>query len=217
MNSAEEGWGGSVLKDPEELFAYERGLRNEGYAFVCGVDEAGRGPLAGPVCAAAVILPESCNLPDLDDSKKLTEKKRESLFDSIQEQAIAYGIAFASVEEIEKLNILAAAMLAMNRAIAKLDPAPDLALVDGNTVRDIVYPARSIVGGDGKCACIAAASVLAKVSRDRLMLELAQKYPQYGFEKHKGYGTKVHYAALEKYGPCEIHRMSFLKKYYARQ
>ena len=205
------------MKDPEELFSYERALRGEGYSLVCGVDEAGRGPLAGPVCAAAVILPASCELPGLDDSKKLTEKKREALYDRVIEQAVSYGIAFASVEEIEEKNILAAAMLAMNRAIAMLDPAPDIALVDGNTVRDIETPARAIIGGDGKCACIAAASVLAKVTRDRLMLELAREYPQYGFEQHKGYGTKAHYAAIDAYGPCPAHRMSFLKKYYAKR
>jgi len=205
------------LKDPENLFEIERGLRKEGFSVVCGVDEAGRGPLAGPVCAAAVILPEACDLPGLDDSKKLTEKKREALYEQITAQAVSYGVAFASVGEIESMNILAAAMLAMNRAIAQLDPAPALALVDGNTVRDIEYPARAIVGGDGRAACIAAASVLAKVTRDRLMLELAEKYPQYGFEKHKGYGTKAHYEAIDRFGPCEIHRMSFLKKYYERR
>ncbi len=204
------------MKDPETLFETERALRAEGLLYVCGVDEAGRGPLAGPVCAAAVILPETCELPGLDDSKKLTEKRREALFDRICEQAVSYGIAFASVAEIEEMNILAAAMLAMNRAIAQLTPVPALALVDGNTVRDIEYPARPIVGGDGKCACIAAASVLAKVTRDRLMKELAEKYPQYGFEAHKGYGTKAHYAALEAYGPCPEHRMSFLRKFYER-
>ena len=202
------------MKDPDELFSAERALRREGFTVVCGVDEAGRGPLAGPVCAAAVILPEACALPGLDDSKKLTEKKREALFGAITAQAVSYGIAFASVEEIERMNILAAAMLAMNRAMDMLDPAPVLALVDGNTVRDIRYPARPVVGGDGKCACIAAASVLAKVTRDRLMCEMAEKYPEYGFEKHKGYGTKAHYAAIDAFGPCPIHRMSFLKKYY---
>lgn len=205
------------MKDLEELFSLEKQLHREGYPIVCGVDEAGRGPLAGPVCAAAVILPEDCDLPGLNDSKKLSEKKREALYDRILEKAVAYGIAFASVEEIEEINILSAALLAMNRAIAQLPQKPDLALIDGNTTRDIVVPARSIVGGDGKCACIAAASVLAKVTRDRLMLDMAKEYPQYGFEKHKGYGTKVHYAALEEYGPSPIHRMSFLKKFYAKR
>ena len=200
-----------------DLWEAERALHREGFALVCGADEAGRGPLAGPVCAAAVILPEGVELPGLNDSKKLTEKKREALFPLIEEKAVAYGIAFASVEEIERMNILAAALLAMDRAIGQLSPAPDLALIDGNTVRGISIPARSVVGGDGKVAAIAAASVLAKVTRDRLMAELAAQYPQYGFEKHKGYGTKEHYAALEKYGPSPVHRPSFLKKFYAKR
>ena len=217
MSSGAASWGGSALKDPDDLFALEKQLHEEGYNLVCGVDEAGRGPLAGPVCAAAVILPEDCDLPGLNDSKKLTENKREALYDQIIAKAVAYGIAFASVEEIEEINILSAALLAMNRAIEKLPQAPDMALIDGNTTRDIKVPARSIVGGDGKCACIAAASVLAKVTRDRLMLDMAKEYPQYGFEKHKGYGTKAHYAALEEHGPSPIHRMSFLKKFYAKR
>ena len=203
------------MKDLEELYAEERALHAEGISLVCGVDEAGRGPLAGPVCAAAVILPEGCALPGLDDSKKLTEKKREALFDLIRERALSFGIAFASVEEIEEMNILSAALLAMDRAISQLEPQPDLALIDGNTTRGIHVPARSIVGGDGRCACIAAASVLAKVTRDRLMKRLGEEYPAYGFEKHKGYGTRAHYEALEKYGPSPVHRMSFLKKFYA--
>ena len=217
MSSGAASWGGSALKDPDDLFALEKQLHEEGYNLVCGVDEAGRGPLAGPVCAAAVVLPEDCDLPGLNDSKKLTEKKREALYDQIIEKAVAYGIAFSSVEEIEEINILSAALLAMKRAIEKLPQAPDMALIDGNTTRDIKVPARSIVGGDGKCACIAAASVLAKVTRDRLMLDMAKEYPQYGFEKHKGYGTKAHYAALEEHGPSPIHRMSFLKKFYAKR
>ena len=188
----------------------ESSLRAEGYALICGVDEAGRGPLAGPVCAAAVILPPDAELPGLNDSKKLSEKKRELLFPLIQEQAVAWSVAFASVEEIEELNILRATFLAMNRAIAGLDPKPDLALIDGNQNREIAMPSRTVVHGDARCACIAAASILAKVSRDRLMKELAVRYPQYGFEKHKGYGTKAHYAALREYGPCPIHRRSFL-------
>ncbi len=200
-----------------DLWQMERALHREGVALVCGVDEAGRGPLAGPVCAAAVILPEGVELPGLNDSKKLTEKKREALFPLIEEKALTYAIAFASVEEIERMNILAAALLAMDRAIAQLSPAPELALIDGNIVKGISVPARSVVGGDGKVAAIAAASVLAKVTRDRLMLTLAEKYPQYGFENHKGYGTKEHYAALEKYGPSPVHRMSFLKKFYAKR
>ena len=200
-----------------DLWAMERQLHQEGYRFVCGVDEAGRGPLAGPVCAAAVILPEGVELPGLNDSKKLTEKRREALEPVIMEKAISYAVAFATVEEIEEMNILSAALLAMNRAIAELDRVPDLALIDGNTTRDITVPARSIVGGDGKCACIAAASVLAKVARDRVMYQLAEQYPQYGFENHKGYGTKAHYAAIEAYGPSPVHRMSFLKKFYAKR
>lgn len=205
------------MKSPEDLYAMEAALHAEGISLVCGVDEAGRGPLAGPVCAAAVILPEKCDLPGLNDSKKLTEKKREALYDLIREKAIACGVAFASVEEIEEINILSAALLAMNRAIAQLDPAPELALIDGNTTRDIEVPARAVVGGDGKCACIAAASVLAKVTRDRYMKELASEYPQYGFEQHKGYGTKAHYAAVDEYGLCPAHRPSFFKKHYAKR
>ena len=192
------------------LMELESSLRAEGYALICGVDEAGRGPLAGPVCAAAVILPPDAELPGLNDSKKLSEKKRELLFPLIQEQAVAWSVAFASVEEIEELNILRATFLAMNRAIAGLNVKPDLALIDGNQNREIAMPSRTVVHGDARCACIAAASILAKVSRDRLMKELAVRYPQYGFEKHKGYGTKAHYAALREYGPCPIHRRSFL-------
>ena len=210
------------MKDPHaeqapDLWEMERALHREGVALICGADEAGRGPLAGPVCAAAVILPEGAELPGLNDSKKLTEKQREALFPLIRERAVAYGVAFATVEEIEQMNILRAALLAMDRAIAMLDPAPALALIDGNTARGISVPARSVVHGDARCASIAAASVLAKVTRDRLMDELAAQYPQYGFEKHKGYGTKAHYAALEKYGPCPAHRPSFLRKFYAQR
>lgn len=205
------------MKSLEELYAMETDLHRDGIRLVCGVDEAGRGPLAGPVCASAVILPEGCDIPGLDDSKKLSEKKREAMFDVIREKAVAYGIAFATVEEIEELNILSAAFLAMERAIGQLDPAPELALIDGNTTKNITVPARAVVGGDGKCACIAAASVLAKVTRDRYMRELALKYPQYGFEKHKGYGTKAHYAAVDEYGLCPEHRPSFFKKYYAKR
>ena len=192
------------------LMELESSLRAEGYDRIRGVDEAGRGPLAGPVCAAAVILPPDVELPGLNDSKKLSEKKRELLFPLIQEQAVACSVAFASVEEIEELNILRATFLAMNRAIAGLNVKPDLALIDGNQNREIAMPSRTVIHGDARCACIAAASILAKVSRDRLMKELAVRYPQYGFEKHKGYGTKAHYAALREYGPCPIHRRSFL-------
>lgn len=179
---------------------------------MCGVDEAGRGPLAGPVCAAAVILPECLEIPGLNDSKKLSEKRRDALYDVIVEQALAYGIAFAEVSEIEELNILGATFLAMNRAIAKLPDLPAMALIDGNRNSGIAVPSRCVIGGDGKCASIAAASILAKVTRDRYMYEMAEKYPQYGFDQHKGYGTKAHYAAIREYGPCEIHRMSFLRK-----
>ncbi len=197
-----------------DLWTLENEIYGEGYRLICGVDEAGRGPLAGPVYAAAVILPRGLVLEGLDDSKKLTEKKREALFDPIREQAIAYGIASASVEEIETRNILNATFLAMNRAIEKLSPVPALALIDGNRNTGIAFPSRCVVKGDAKCADIAAASVLAKVSRDRFMLEMARQYPQYRFEQHKGYGTKLHYDMLREYGPSPIHRMSFLKKLY---
>lgn len=196
----------------QELWQLENEIYDAGEKLLCGVDEAGRGPLAGPVCAAAVILPQGLEIDGLNDSKKLTEKKREALYDVICNSAVSYGIAFASVEEIEELNILNAAMLAMNRAIKKLSPQPSLALIDGNRNSSIKIASRCIVKGDAKCADIAAASVLAKVTRDRYMLEMAEKYPQYGFEKHKGYGTKNHYAVLREYGPCEIHRPSFLRK-----
>ena len=197
-----------------ELWTLENEIYDEGYALLCGVDEAGRGPLAGPVCAAAVILPRGLVIEGLDDSKKLTEKKRESLFDTIQEKAIACAAAFAAVEEIETLNILNATYLAMNRAIEKLGTTPDLALIDGNRSAGIRFPNRCVVKGDARCADIAAASVLAKVTRDRYMLEMAERYPVYHFEQHKGYGTKLHYEALLRYGPSPIHRMSFLKKLY---
>ena len=193
-----------------DLWEIERELHAEGVGLICGVDEAGRGPLAGPVCAAAVILPPEAELPGLNDSKKLSEKKREQLFPEIQRLALAWSVAFASVEEIEERNILGATMLAMNRAISGLSLRPELALIDGNRNREIQVPSRCVVHGDARCASIAAASILAKVSRDRLMVELAREYPQYGFEQHKGYGTKAHYAALREYGPCPAHRPSFL-------
>ena len=195
-----------------ELWKLENEIYAEGFELICGVDEAGRGPLAGPVCAAAVILPRGIEIAGLDDSKKLTDKKREALYDVICEKAITYGIAFASVEEIESINILNAAMLAMNRAIEKLAPQPQLALIDGNRNSAINIPSRCVIKGDAKCADIAAASILAKVTRDRYMLEMAEKYPEYHFEKHKGYGTKLHYEALREHGPSEIHRPSFLRK-----
>ncbi len=195
-----------------DLWEIENSLHDEGYGAVCGVDEAGRGPLAGPVCAAAVILPRGVVIDGLNDSKKLTAKKREALFDVIQSRALACGVAFASVEEIEELNILGATYLAMNRAIAALGTAVDLALIDGNRDEGIEYPSRTVVKGDAKCASIAAASVLAKVTRDKLMTELDAEYPGYGFAKHKGYGTAAHYAALRSLGPCPAHRPSFLRK-----
>ena len=195
-----------------ELWELENEIYAEGFSLICGVDEAGRGPLAGPVYAAAVILPRDAVIEGLNDSKKLTEKKREALFDVITERALTYGIASASVEEIEKLNILNATFLAMNRAIDKLDPIPELALIDGNRSTGIAMPSRCVVKGDSRCADIAAASILAKVSRDRYMLTLAEKYPQYHFEQHKGYGTKLHYEALREYGSSPEHRPSFLRK-----
>lgn len=195
-----------------DLWEIENELYDSGYSLICGVDEAGRGPLAGPVYAAAVILPRNFMIDGLNDSKKLSEKKREALFDEITANAVSYAIEFATVEEIEEINILNAAMLAMNRAISKLDPKPDIALIDGNRSRGITFNSKCIVKGDAKCADIAAASILAKVSRDRYMLKMAGKYPEYHFDKHKGYGTKLHYEALREYGPCEIHRPSFLRK-----
>ena len=195
-----------------DLWELENEIYDSGVLLICGVDEAGRGPLAGPVCAAAVILPRNTEIAGLNDSKKLSEKNREKLYDEICEKAVSFGIAFATVEEIEQLNILNAAMLAMNRAIAQLEPQPELALIDGNRSSAIEINSRCVIKGDAKCADIAAASILAKVTRDRYMLEMAEKYPEYHFERHKGYGTKLHYEALREYGPCEIHRPSFLRK-----
>lgn len=193
------------------LFEYDEAVRNE-FGIFCGVDEAGRGPLAGDVYAAAVILPENVIIDGINDSKKLSEKKREKLFDEIREKAVSYCIATASVEEIERINILQAAMLAMKRAVSGLSVTPSAAMIDGNKCPDIQNMAvKSVVKGDAVCASIAAASILAKVARDRYMKEMALKYPEYCFEKHKGYGTKLHYQMIEKYGICEIHRPSFLK------
>lgn len=185
------------------------------YPLLCGMDEAGRGPLAGDVFAAAVILAPDTVIEGINDSKKLTEKKREKLFDEIKEKALYWSIKTASVKEIEQLNILNCAMLAMKRAAESLDVTPDMALADGNKTPQLSCPVQFVIKGDAKSQSIAAASILAKVARDRYMKEMALKYPQYSFEKHKGYGTKAHYQALDEYGPCEIHRMSFLKKYYA--
>ena len=202
-------------EEPIDLWVYEREAFAGGVKLVCGVDEAGRGPLAGPVCAAAVILPPELVIPGLNDSKKLTDKKRRELYDIITAEAVSFGIAFASEQEIDEINILQATFLAMQRAMEKLDPAPELALIDGNRAKDFGLPVRTIVGGDGLSASIAAASILAKVTRDRLMEEYDAQYPQYGFAVHKGYGTKRHYEALRAFGPCPIHRQSFLKKFYA--
>lgn len=193
-------------------YEFEKAAVNSGFSCICGVDEAGRGPLAGPVCAAAVILPEGAVIEGLDDSKKLTEKKREKLYDIIKETAVAYSVAYGTLEEIETVNILEATYLAMNRAIEGLNIKPDFALIDGNRVpRGIKIPCETVVKGDSKSMSVAAASVLAKVTRDRLMLEYDKKYPEYNFKKHKGYGTKEHTELIKQYGPCEIHRLSFLK------
>lgn len=199
------------------LWELEEGFRAEGFDPICGVDEAGRGPLAGPVCAAAVILPFGLEIPGLDDSKKLSDKRRRELFPLIQEKALAWGIGFASEAEIDEINILQATFLAMERALAQLAIRPGLALIDGNREKDFGLPVRTVVHGDSLSANIAAASILAKVTRDNLMLEMAERYPQYGFDIHKGYGTKAHYEALRTYGPCPIHRKTFLKKFYGAQ
>lgn len=193
-------------------YEFEKAASDSGFSCICGVDEAGRGPLAGPVCAAAVILPEGAVIEGLDDSKKLTEKKREKLYDIIKETAVAYSVAYGTLEEIETVNILEATYLAMNRAIEGLNVKPDFALIDGNRIpRGIKIPCETIVKGDSKSMSVAAASVLAKVTRDRLMLEYDKKYPEYNFKKHKGYGTKEHTELIKQCGPCEIHRLSFLK------
>lgn len=199
------------------MWEIEHSYYSEDIQLICGVDEAGRGPLAGPVCAGAVILPKDLEIPGLTDSKKLTDKKRRELFPVIQEQAIAYGIGFASQQEIDEINILQATFLAMQRALDQLTVRPDLALIDGNRAKDFGLPVKTVVKGDSLSANIAAASILAKVTRDNLMQEMAESYPQYGFEIHKGYGTKAHYAALREFGASPIHRMSFLKKFYGNQ
>lgn len=199
------------------MWEIEDGFYAEGVQVICGVDEAGRGPLAGPVCAAAVILPPHLQIPGLTDSKKLTDKKRRELFPVIQEQAIAYGIGFASEREIDEINILQATFLAMERALDGLTAKPELVLIDGNREKDFGLPVKTVVKGDSLSANIAAASVLAKVSRDDLMLKMEAEYPGYGFAIHKGYGTKAHYEALRAQGPCPIHRMTFLKKFYGEK
>ena len=200
-----------------DMWAIENQLFAEGIQLICGVDEAGRGPLAGPVCAAAVILPANIDIPDLNDSKKLSDKKRRELYPIIKEQAIAYGIAFADHKEIDSINILQATYLAMERAIAQLNVRPEFALIDGNRAKDFGLPVKTVVHGDSLSASIAAASILAKVTRDDYMEQIAQTYPEYHFQIHKGYGTKAHYEALDTFGPCPIHRLTFLKKRYGNQ
>lgn len=192
-------------------YCIEKSFESKGYQFICGVDEAGRGPLAGPVYAAAVILPMGLVIDGLDDSKKLTERKRDALFDVIIQNSVSYSIAFASVQEIEELNILNASQLAMRRAVEALSVKADFALIDGNISRGFTIPTETVIKGDSKSPSIAAASILAKVSRDRYCVELEKKYPGYGFAKHKGYGTKAHYEAIRAKGPCDAHRLSFLK------
>lgn len=193
---------------------FEKEAIAKGYKAVCGIDEAGRGPLAGPVCAAAVILPEGVIIDGVNDSKKLSEKKREALFDVIREQSLAYSIAYATVDEIEEINILNATMLAMKRAVEGLSVKADYAMIDGNRLPKLAIDSECIVKGDAKSMSIACASILAKVSRDRLLYKYAEEYPMYGFDKHKGYGTAAHREAILKYGPCPYHRKSFLKKLY---
>ncbi|MBQ6798412.1 MAG: ribonuclease HII [Oscillospiraceae bacterium] len=197
-----------------DLWELERGLIARGISPVCGVDEAGRGPLAGPVCAAAVILPPEIEIPGLNDSKKLTDKRRRALYDVIIENAVSYGIAMVHEKEIDEINILQATFNAMEQAILQLSVKPAMALIDGNRERPFPVPVQTVVKGDSLSANIAAASILAKVTRDRYMEEMAEKYPQYGFEVHKGYGTKAHYASLTEHGMSPIHRRTFLKKFY---
>ena len=201
----------------QDMWKIEQSHFDRGVQIICGVDEAGRGPLAGPVCAAAVILPANVEIPGLNDSKKLSDKRRRELYPIIKEKAIAYGIAFADHKEIDEINILQATYLAMERAINQLSVKPELALIDGNRAKDFGVPVETVVHGDSLSASIAAASVLAKVTRDDYMLEMANTYPGYDFEIHKGYGTKAHYAALTKLGASPIHRMSFLKKFYGEK
>lgn len=200
-----------------DLWEIERSCKERGYQLICGTDEAGAGPLAGPVYAGAVILPEGLILEGLNDSKKVTPKRRDRLFEEIQEKAIAWAVASVDEKEIDAINILNARMKAMEMAIQALKPAPDYALIDGNRDKGITIAHETVVKGDGRSANIAAASILAKVSRDRYMEEMAKLYPEYEFERHKGYGTKLHFELLMKYGPCPIHRRSFLKKLEAAQ
>ena len=200
-----------------DMWAIENSLLSDDVKIICGVDEAGRGPLAGPVCAAAVILPPGIEIPGLNDSKKLTDKRRRELFPIIKETALAYGIGLASHEEIDEINILQATFLAMERAISQLKVRPDMVLIDGNRAKDFGLPVKTVIHGDSLSASIAAASVLAKVTRDDIMDDLASSYPEYGFQIHKGYGTKAHYEALRTYGHCENHRKTFLKKFYGEK
>lgn len=200
-----------------DMWEIENCYFSKGYQYICGVDEAGRGPLAGPVCAAAVILPPNIQISGLNDSKKLSDKRRRELVPVIKECALAYGIAFANEQEIDNINILQATFLAMERAVSQLTVKPDLILIDGNREKDFGIPVKTVIRGDSLSASIAAASVLAKVTRDDYMLEMADKYPQYSFDVHKGYGTKAHYAALMQFGPCSIHRTTFLKKLYGEK
>ena len=199
------------------MWSIENSFYEKGFQCICGVDEAGRGPLAGPVCAAAVILPQNIEIPGLNDSKKLSDKRRRELFPIIQQEAIAYAIAFSDHKEIDEINILQATYLAMQRALDGLQVRPDLALIDGNRAKDFGIAVQTVVHGDSLSASIAAASILAKVTRDDYMLQMAKDYPGYGFEIHKGYGTKAHYAALDTLGASDIHRLSFLKKYYGEK
>ena len=200
------------MKDNSSLFEYDSAIRAEaGVELLCGVDEAGRGPLAGPVCAAAVILPEGVRIPGVNDSKKISEPKREELFGVITGTALAWAVAFSDEKEIDEINILNAAMLAMKRAVEALGTQPELALIDGNRVPKLSVPARCVIKGDATSASIAAASILAKVSRDRMMYEYDAKYPEYGFAQHKGYGTKQHYDAIDRFGVLDVHRKTFLK------
>lgn len=194
-----------------DWFAYETAAKQKGYQTICGIDEAGRGPLAGPVFAAAVILPKGGYIEGLNDSKRVSVKKRDLLFDQIKDTAVAYSIGFATEKEIDEINILQATFLAMKRAFNGLQVKPDCALVDGNRMPDLGVPTQTIIKGDGLSVSIAAASILAKVSRDRLMFKLDEMYPEYQFAKHKGYGTALHTELIRKYGPCPIHRLTFLK------
>lgn len=195
-----------------EMWLYENEKRSRGFRLVAGVDEAGRGPLAGPVFAACVILPEGCQIDGINDSKKLTPKKRDELYDEITKKAISFSIQSVDEKIIDEINILNATHMAMNMAVDKMEIKPDYVLIDGNSIKNMTTPHETIVKGDAKSISIAAASILAKVARDRFICEMAEVYPQYSFEKHKGYGTKVHNEAILKYGPCPIHRKTFLKK-----